>query len=196
MSPLTTASIPQEHHRDALLTLEQGGYAIGANSLGLLKARAGLLGERSAASSAISGGHLQRPMKLSILIAAAAISTLTLGTLAEAQTTAVWIPVYRRKFVERQSGTSGDNYYKPGVGGYAIFVDARSIIKRGPFAYFNYAGVFVNSQGQPLAPIALSDINGKQVNCKKQSSLSPSQGVWVKWEKGTPWELEGKFVCR
>ena len=132
-------------------------------------------------------------MKLHFLIAAATISALTLGATAEAQTNAVWVPVYRRSYAESQPGTYGESLYNNGVGGMAVFVDAKSIVRRGNFAYFNSTLTSVNLQGLPTKPLEAGV--GKQVDCQTKSTLT-SKGTWMPWGDNNLYKLQGEFVCR
>lgn len=126
-----------------------------------------------------------------VIPAAATAAAVALSTLMPkpAEASPTWIEVYRSKY-KVKPGTWGAEL---GMHGIASYVDARSIVRRGDFAYFNMTRTMLNKAGIRRGDLPLTGF-GAEANCRTQTFTTSAGGVKA-WGNDEPGNI-GRFVCR
>jgi hypothetical protein len=139
---------------------------------------------------------------IAIKILLTPLAGLALGVIAPAVHTpaasaeGTWIEVSRR-IRDYQPGTLGEVICKEDRNcGEIIYVDARSIVRRGDYAYYNWARSYMDKNGFKTNPNKPLVSRGSEANCRSKTVKIPNKG-WISWSDAGEWESPAaRFACR
>ena len=131
--------------------------------------------------------------KLVNALAAVSLGICFSGVVASsaAKAEGTWILVHQ-KFSKMEPGSIGEYL---NMGGFAWWVDAKSIVKRGDTAYFNVSTMVLDKNGNLPRERSYKGI-GWSANCATRKVRGP-KGEWHSWGTSNDglYYSVGKFVC-
>ena len=99
----------------------------------------------------------------------------------QGQAEGTWIEIFRELWGTPPPGSVAE---KAGIHGVVAYIDVRSIVRRGVFAYFNIDGWFLNEDGLRLTLpyVEPQPPRGWEAKCRTQQMRISASDEWKSWD--------------